>query len=281
MEYAKRLNRTMILGPWIEYNAKRETGKYPYFPAFEEIFSISKVSQYHRAIDAYQFMNLFGERWKSVGMIGFAVYEGPDRFIGKQAGVPRDPFWRNLGVNFTGFQTIGTYENPQVDHAVLALDCIPGRYPAPRSLDPLAGYFEWSDNIQSKAQALIKDSLGGGTWPFIAVHWRSEFAHMTERGRPCGGFSAVQCGHLIANNAVGIPDSMCAPSVESMRAMIKAAMEITGARHLFLAADAPIAHLGKVGSMFAELNAITQEGGTGKRTTQRISFASLMIQYLV
>jgi hypothetical protein len=99
----------------------------------------------------------------------------------------------------------------------------------------------------------------------VAVQWRSEFANIVEGGRRCGGYSSVQCSHLMEDGANACPDGACKPPADEMRAMLKSAMELTGSRHLFLASDAPISRLGPAGEVFAEFGAVTQDGGAGKR----------------
>jgi hypothetical protein len=49
MDYATQVDRTLILPPWVDYNAKKTTGKYPWFPWFKEYFNVDKLAKYHRS----------------------------------------------------------------------------------------------------------------------------------------------------------------------------------------------------------------------------------------
>ena len=40
MDYAKQIDRTLILSPWVDYNARTTTGQYPWFPWFKEYFEV-------------------------------------------------------------------------------------------------------------------------------------------------------------------------------------------------------------------------------------------------
>lgn len=117
-----------------------------------------------------------------------------------------------------------------IEHPVLALDCSPGRYPAPRSLDHLSQYLKWSTTITSPAFDFIDANLPR---PFIALHFRHAFA-----SAGCG-FSVGQChdfGESLEDNRV------CTPSVEEMRNHLTQIMSVFESRgrpvqSLFVASD--------------------------------------------
>lgn len=263
LEVAKALNRTLVLPPWAEYNAKRETGKYPYFPRFTDFFQLAAVQGYHRAIDAYDFVDLYKTEWTQAGLTGFSVRPSREQFEG--GGAPRTQFWEALGVSFSSYSELQGYGWQQwvdISHPVLALDCAPGSYPAPRHLDSLAEHFIWSEAVVSRADKAIGAAKGQ---PFVAVQYRSEFA-WSDR---CGSFSTSQCDELIMAQEPGLNDyrewnklsEVCDPPLDDMRQMLVQAMELSGAKHLYVAADQPFSQLGMVGDLFKEFNAI--EGGAG------------------
>ena len=130
MEVAKALNRTMVLGPWIEYNARQETGQYPYFPRFTDFFRLDSIQSYHRAIDAMDFVRKFGDQWQQVGVVGFSVRPGSSSF---DDGVPRRPFWQALGVKFASFDELPEY-NWQSWYVVtlICCACVPEHQPTLR-----------------------------------------------------------------------------------------------------------------------------------------------------
>lgn len=84
-------------------------------------------------------------------------------------GVPKLPFWRNLGVQFESVETLLSGSHRQINkvsHPVVALDCSPGKYPAPPKLDALAVPLRWSANIEALAEDFIAKHLPR---PFVAV----------------------------------------------------------------------------------------------------------------
>ena len=135
---------------------------------------------------------------------------------------------------------------------MLAVDCVPGDYPASRDLDPLAQYFHWSAAVLGKAQKLISGA-------YVAVQVRSEFMWS---GR-CGGFSCVQCQTLLDQDPSIDPNAICDPGLSAMRNMLNQAMEVANTSRLFVAADVALDQMGEMGEMFLALGAQTQEGGTG------------------
>jgi hypothetical protein len=81
-------------------------------------------------------------------------------------------------------------------HPVLAMDCSPGKYPAPNDLDQLSSYFKWSKPVLRDSFAFIGSSLRR---PFVAVHFRTAFAQAS-----CG-FS-VRCGAVASFLAAGLTE---------------------------------------------------------------------------
>ena len=283
IDYAKRLNRTAILPPWVEYNAQPETGQYPYYPAFAEFFSVGAIRRHHRAIDADVFMERHGAKWRALGMVGYSALGERDKF---EKGVPRAGFWKRLGVEFDRFERVspgarsGSVDD--ISHPVLAMDCVPGKYPAPAPLNSLARYFEWSDGIEQAASRLVESQIGRGQ-AYVAVQWRQEFAGMatptvtSKRPARCAGFSVSQCAPYVEDSSepaaaaatgarrtatIKYPTELCAPSLESMRQLLREALAAVGpGAKLYVASDVSFQKLGELGELFVEMGAVTQEGG--------------------
>eukprot|EP01043_Picozoa_sp_COSAG02_P024756 COSAG02_NODE_1365_length_13037_cov_4.315659_2_plen_448_part_00 len=279
IEHAKRLNRTAILPPWVEYNALKETNEYPYYPGFSEFFKVESIRRYHRAIDAFEFMATYGSKWRRLGVIGYSASARAENF---EKGVPRAGFWKSLGIKFDRFEQLSARarsgSTDDVNHPVLAVDCVPGKYPAPASLNNLARYFEWSSTIDLAATKFIEKQFGHRDQVFVAVQWRQEFAARTQNSGKCSGFSVSQCSPYIddaANRAVaagerpgatarpgGYATELCAPSLDSMRVLLGEARAAAGpSAKLFVASDTSLGELGELGELFRELGAVTQEGG--------------------
>jgi hypothetical protein len=282
IEHAKRLNRTAILPPWVEYNAQKETNEYPYYPGFSEFFKVDSIQRYHRAIDAVEFMATYGPKWRRLGVVGYSALARAENF---EKGVPRAGFWKRLGIKFDRFQQLSSGarsgSTDDVNHPVLAVDCVPGKYPAPASLNKLVRYFEWSSEIDLAATEFIEQYIGHRDQPFVGVQWRQEFAARTQNSGKCSGFSVSQCAPyvdgIVSRVAAGggLDDSagaggrsnqyaseLCAPSLDSMRTLLRAARTAAGpSAKLFVASDASMAELGVIGELFREFGAVTQTGG--------------------
>ena len=89
-------------------------------------------------------------------------------------GAPKRQFWRNLGIadKFERIEVLRSASHrliKKVDHPVLALDCSPGKYPAPAKLDPLTRLLRWAPSIDEEAEAFIAKHLRR---PFVAMHVR-------------------------------------------------------------------------------------------------------------
>ena len=77
-------------------------------------------------------------------MVGFSAVAGArDQF---EKGVPRQRFWERLGVRFDTVLALppavraGDGSGSARDYPVIAMDCVPGKYPAPPALNELAQY---------------------------------------------------------------------------------------------------------------------------------------------
>ena len=228
--------------PWVDYNARRGTGQYPWFPWFKEYFRMDTLAQYHdgRVIDMADFLHHFRGKWEEAGVVGYCGYrKDGDKSDGcMKFSVPKGPYWTNLNVSFdpSAIQVVNRrdlHQIREIDHPVLCLDCAPGRYPADRALDPLSQYLQWSDTITAPAYEFIEKNLPR---PFIALHFRHAFAQAG-----CG-FSVGQCtdfGDKLDESRV------CTPGVEDMRWHLQGVMDSFGpptsfgpvVKALFVASD--------------------------------------------
>ena len=126
------------------------------------------------------------------------------------------------------------------DYPVIAMDCVPGKYPAPVALNELAQYFVWSDAMEARVLPLLErvqgkpPVLGQPPPPFVAVQWRQEFASMARQSnkpngqRPkCNGFSMMQCAPLLDSEVArggDFPLELCSPTADSMRELLTGAL---------------------------------------------------------
>ena len=213
MDYTQQLgDRTLVLAPWVDYNAGSTTGMYPWFPWFKEYFRVDTLGQtFHggKVIDMADFLYHYRDRWAAAkskegdGFVGFCSYETTK--MAEEKGetcmtysVPKGPFWKNLNISFdTIYGPFGskmehggsgppTQQVQDFEHPVVAFECTPGKYPAPTSMDHLTQHLRWSDVVLNPAFDFIEAKLER---PFIAVHFRTAFAKAG-----CGFSVKAQCG---------------------------------------------------------------------------------------
>ena len=281
LSYAKAINRTAVLGPWIEYHG----GEAQHFPEFADFFDIAPLRAFHRVIGMGQFLRQFGSEWERAGVWGFST-RGEDGAWGH-------PFWRHvlrqlpshgdldgelptftkfvsLTVDHSNSAAVGRVHpsgtDPRgalvIEHPVLALDCTPGRgrrapnnhlysaYPEARALDALAGHVEWGGVVAQRTRAFVAEHFGEDA--FVAVHFRNEFSLLSkmvtvedpdgdEGGtrQVCESFSVPQCTEANGGSAQ-LPVGACMPSKEEAEAALVAQLRGVGARHIFVASDAPM-----------------------------------------
>jgi hypothetical protein len=251
LDLAGRTGRTLILPPYTDYSAQETMGKYPWFWWFGEIFDTDHLQQHigFKVIDLGEFMVHFRERWEAAGLVGHCTYP-KNRMDGWHDNCmidisPKKPFWRNLGVEFERSDVLLTASHrmiKKVEHPVVALDCAPGKYPAPAHLDKNAAALNWSLPIRREAEAFIDANLER---PYVAVHIRQAFFPACD-GRPMT-HSSGQCrswleseGHEFPDATPSFPNEICHPSGESMHEQLSVLMDATGAKSLFVASDNPI-----------------------------------------
>ena len=145
--------------------------------------------------------------------------------------------WENLNVTFDSIVgPIGDRQDISVvgefSHPVLAMDCSPGRYPAPNHLDSLSQHFKWSEAIEKEAFSFINEKLPR---PFIGIHFRTAFAQAG-----CGFSLHAQCGEWETDENP-LSQEVCTPSLTSIESHLKAVIASMGAASIFVASDAPLA----------------------------------------
>ena len=152
----------------------------------------------------------FRDKWGENGFTGFCTYpkNRPDGWADPHTKAcmvedsPKQPFWRNLGVEFTSLEVLKTASHrmiKKVKHPVVALDCSPGRYPAEAKHDQIAKHLFWADPIRKEAEAFIKEHLPR---PFVAVHIRQAFLESCDRGLV---HSTVQCAPWVTVGSEIVP----------------------------------------------------------------------------
>uniref|UniRef100_A0AC34FVK4 GDP-fucose protein O-fucosyltransferase 1 n=1 Tax=Panagrolaimus sp. ES5 TaxID=591445 RepID=A0AC34FVK4_9BILA len=192
LSFAKQLNRTLILPPFISYpHTKPQAQMTP----FGDIFEVSEISKYYRVIKMETFMReLSPIIWPKEKRLAFcwqprkSIYdeEAPASCNAKE-GNPFGPFWDYSGVEFIGDEYHGPIGDgydlgrsaarqewhakyPPNKYPVLSFISAPAPFPIRAEDRPLQRYLKWKPRIMNKAIKFVKENLPR---PFVAVHLRN------------------------------------------------------------------------------------------------------------
>ncbi|XP_043253909.1 GDP-fucose protein O-fucosyltransferase 1 [Colletes gigas] len=250
--FAKAINRTLVLPPWVEYRTgETRSIQVP----FDKYFNVSQVQSCHKAILMEDFMNGIAERiWQPKERVSFCYSaRGKKDSCNAKEGNPFGPFWDTYNIDFVKSEFYGplhydVYHTdmaiqwrkryPAVSWPVLAFTGAPASFPVQLENKKLHKCLEWNTLMLDKAKAFIKQKLSKGA--FVGIHLRNgidwvracEFISSTPNL-----FAAPQC--LGYRNERGKATSaMCLPSfdliVRHLKRVIRNGNDI---RSVFVASD--------------------------------------------
>ncbi|CAD1468255.1 unnamed protein product [Heterotrigona itama] len=234
--FAKALNRTLIIPPWVEYRTgEARSIQVP----FDKYFNVSKIQSYHKALLMEDFMQDVAPK----------VWQPKERIYGN----PFGPFWDTYNIDFVKSEFYGPlhYDVYHTDMEmqwkrqylalhwpVLAFTGAPASFPVQLENKKLHKYVEWNTDMFNKAATFIKQKLPRGA--FVGIHLRNgidwvracEFISSTPNL-----FAAPQC--LGYRNERGKATSaMCLPSfnliVRHLKRVIRNGNDI---KSVFVASD--------------------------------------------
>ncbi|XP_058064759.1 GDP-fucose protein O-fucosyltransferase 1, partial [Anopheles bellator] len=240
--FAKGLNRTLVLPPWVEY---RKTEPRSVQVPFDTYFQVGPLQAHHRVITMEDFMaHLAPSLWPPAERIAFCYTErmGLDGSKGHgcnaKSGNPFGSFWDTFEVDFAGSEFYGPKLNYDVHHGdrmaerwnerypgdkwpVLAFTGAPATFPVQQENVALHRYLRWSERFESEAKLFIRDSLPKGA--FIGIHLRNgiDWVRACEHVRESSNlFSSPQC--LGYRNEHGqLTGEMCMPSKDTIVRQLK------------------------------------------------------------
>lgn len=211
--FAKSLNRTLVLPPWVEYRqGELRSRQVP----FETYFNVDALQTYHRVITMHRFMQELSPRiWPPEKRIAFCYMErkslngNAEQSCNAKEGNPFGPFWDTFDVEFVDSEFFGPL-NYDVHHGrmtekwnekyppnewpVIAFTGAPASFPVQDENRGLQKYLIWSNHIQQQAKHFIKNNLPKGS--FIGVHLRNgiDWIRACEHIKDSPNlFSAAQC----------------------------------------------------------------------------------------
>uniref|UniRef100_A0A182MA77 GDP-fucose protein O-fucosyltransferase 1 n=1 Tax=Anopheles culicifacies TaxID=139723 RepID=A0A182MA77_9DIPT len=240
--FAKALNRTLVLPPWVEYRkGEIRSIQVP----FDTYFQIAPLQAFHRVITMENFMKtLAPSLWPPEERISFCYTErmGLDGSAGHgcnaKSGNPFGPFWDTFEVEFASSEFFGPRLNYDVHHGdkmaqkwnerypgdkwpVLAFTGAPAVFPVQQENLPLHRYLRWSVKYETEAKQFIRDALPKGA--FIGIHLRNgiDWVRACEHVKDSSNlFSSPQC--LGYRNEHGqLTGEICMPSRDTIVRQLK------------------------------------------------------------
>lgn len=264
INFAKSLNRTLIVPPWIEYRqGELKSIQVP----FDNYFQIEPLKQFHRVISMEQFMtNLGNDIWPTDLRQSFCYMErkslsgSTKKDCHAKEGNPFGPFWDEFKIDFIAseffsplnYDTFHSHnmidkwqqKYPADSWPVLAFTGAPASFPVQEENLHLQKYLVWTNEMQSKATNWVKTNLPKGA--YIGIHlrngidWNRACEHITDSPNL---FSAAQC--LGYQNEKGVATAgMCMPPKEIIIKQIKLQIKLHDEKHptnkiisIFVASD--------------------------------------------
>ncbi|KAL5012714.1 hypothetical protein ScPMuIL_011265 [Solemya velum] len=253
LAFAKSLNRTLVLPPWVEYHwPKPRSVQVP----FDKYFKVDTLLAYHRVMTMEKFMSeLAPEIWPpgERTVICYGVRSGGQSgSCNAKDGNPFGPFWDTFDIEFDNseFYSPLHYEwssqkdrqdwinrFPPDKYRVLAFTGAPAAFPAAQKNIPLHRYLHWSKEITDAVDKVIEEKIG--VRPFVGIHLRlgSDFERACEHleSSPMM-FAAAQCVGSRGQYGKTTPD-MCYPPDDLIVREVKATVDELDAKAVYIATD--------------------------------------------
>ncbi|KAL1491424.1 hypothetical protein ABEB36_012025 [Hypothenemus hampei] len=235
LAFAKALNRTLVLPPWIEYRyGEKKSIQVP----FSTYFQVEPLKQYHKVITMEEFMKEIAPyEWPPDQRISFCyMARGNTDGCNAKEGNPFGPFWDTYGVDFVQSEFYGPLnydlnnktgvkqwkdKYSPVKWPVLAFTGAPASFPVTAENRYLQKYLVWSKKIDDQATNFIKAHLPKTA--FIGIHlrngidWVRACEHIPDSPNL---FAAPQCLGYRNEGGNATPE-MCLPSKELIIRQLK------------------------------------------------------------
>ncbi|XP_005107852.1 GDP-fucose protein O-fucosyltransferase 1 [Aplysia californica] len=254
LAFAKAVNRTLILPPWVEY---RRMHRNAVMEPFDSYFQVGPLQEYHRVTTMETFMqDLADTVWPPEKRKSFCYMarHGKDKGAECNAkdGNPFGPFWDWFNIDFRGsvlyeplfYDTHRPKEMeewrrrfPSSEYPVWAFVGPPAAFPVTSANAKLQRYVKWSETYAEQASAFIKKNIPEG--PFVGIHLRNgpDFERACEHVTTSPNmFAAKQC---VGERGQYGPTTheMCFPSAKTITEQVKKEVLRIGASAVFIATD--------------------------------------------
>lgn len=255
LSFAKKLNRTLVVPPFITHDYRtRELGN-GYVP-YREWFNVDALKEYHRVIEMDVFMKKLAPTiWPKEQRMVYCHPAAMERSDDKKtcpakSGNPFGPFWNNFKVDFVkseGYPSMLSYSSaghrwdetyPVNEHLILVFMGAPASYPIRESDRYLQQYVVWSNKLQKFADSFVSKLQR----PFVGIHlrigidWKRACEHIGD-SILYPFMSSPQCVGYSRQDAIPFTKEMCFPNPDTIREQVLKSVSQIKAKTLFIATD--------------------------------------------
>lgn len=249
--FAKSLNRTLLLPPFIHYGL----GHVPVLEPFENIIQVEPIKEYHNVMLLTDFMTTNAKKTWPPGSRQFYCYSSRDlksdinNFQSCDAlkGQPFNAFWSFFNISEEAsiiYKPLSTNPNlaqdwarlyPAEKHPVLTFVGAPSPFPTHRDAIKIQKHIKLSKYVEIEALK-FKSTLNYPNEPYLSIHirhgidWKKacELLKNDEHGRLKEFFSSNQCTGYNSNETThkeNLEYDTCFPSFESISSKLKSTLD--------------------------------------------------------